>query len=108
MSYYKGMGLQMPDTTVGNPIKPVSTGGKDLEMYQNSEGSAMKYATSMEKNIPIPGKTTGGAVTSGLAGAGAGASIGAAVGTGASTGSSAGPWGALIGAIVGAAGYYLS
>lgn len=108
MTYYKGTGLQAPDINLGNPVKPVTAESKGLQVYKDSEGSALSYARQMDKKIPVPGKTVGGAATSGLAGAGAGASIGAAIGSGASAGSSAGPYGAAIGAGVGILGYYLS
>lgn len=107
MSFHKpplGMGLRPPEITLGNPIKPVTAESKGLQLYKDSEGSALSYARQMDKKIPVPGKTVGGAATSGLAGAGAGASIGTAV----STGSAAGPYGAAAGAAVGILGYYLS
>lgn len=96
MPYYKGTGLQTSKINLENPITPVTTGGKGLQMYQQNEGSALNYAKSMDQNIEAPGKTIGGGLTSGLMGAGAGTAIGGL-----------GP-GTAIGGIVGMAGYYLS
>lgn len=82
-------------------FKPRATG---LDKAMDFMGKSQGMAGAMQPNIPNPGKTAGGGLTSGLAGAGAGASIGTAV----STAAMAGPVGAGIGAAVGIAGYYLS
>ena len=92
-------GLEIPG--IEPVFKPQST-GLDRAMGLMSKSQGM--AGAMQPNIPKPGKTAGGGLSSGLAGAGAGASIGTAI----STGAMAGPVGAGIGAAVGIAGYYLS
>lgn len=91
---------------------PKSTG---LDKAMGLMSKSRSTLASTQPNIPQPGKTIGGGLTSGLAGAGAGAAIGGAMTTagttaaaGAASGSAAGPWGAAIGGIVGLAGYYLS
>ena len=91
-------GLEIP--TVEPIFKPQTTGlDRAMGLMSKSQGAA----GAMQPNIPLPGKTVGGGLTSGLAGAGAGAAI-----AGASSGAISGPVGAGVGSLVGIAGYYLS
>lgn len=88
-------GLQIPGLQ-DSMFTPKSTG---LEKAMGLMGKSQSTFGRTQPNIPEPGKTAGGAITSGLAGASAGAAIG---------GSAAGPYGAAAGAVIGLAGYYLS
>jgi len=91
---------------------PKSTG---LDKAMGLISKSRSTLAGTQPNIPQPGKTIGGGLTSGLAGAGAGAAIGGAMAgaggaaaAGAAAGSIAPGVGTAIGGIVGLAGYYLS
>lgn len=92
-----GRGLQIPGI---EPVFENKTTGLDKAMEFMNQGKSA--AGSQTQNIPMPGKTVGGAVTSGLAGAGSAAAIGSAMGA------AAGPVGIGAGSLIGMAGYYLS
>ncbi|MFA6010344.1 MAG: hypothetical protein WC799_10220 [Desulfobacteraceae bacterium] len=106
----RATGLHIPGIT---PVFENKSTGLDKAMGLMSKSRSTLGST--QPNIPQPGKTIGGGLTSGLAGAGAGAAVGGALagaGTAAATGAAAGSIapgvGTAIGAIVGLAGYYLS
>ena len=86
-------GLEIPGLQE-TMFTPKSTG---LDKAMGLMSKSRSTLGSTQPNIPEPGKTVGGGLTSGLAGAGAGASM-----------SGGNPIGAGAGAIVGLAGYYLS
>ena len=91
-------GLEIPGLQE-TMFAPKSTG---LDKAMGLMSKSRSTLASTQPNIPEPGKTVGGGLTSGLAGAGAGAATGAAIGSG------LGPAGAIAGGVIGLAGYYLS
>ena len=91
-------GLEIPGLQE-TMFTPKSTG---LDKAMGLMSKSRSTLAGTQPNIPEPGKTIGGGLTSGLAGAGAGAATGAAIGSG------LGPAGAIAGGVIGLAGYYLS
>ena len=86
-------GLEIPGLQE-TMFTPKSTG---LDKAMGLMSKSRSTLGSTQPNIPEPGKTIGGGLTSGLAGAGAGAAM-----------SGGNPIGSGVGAAVGLAGYYLS
>jgi hypothetical protein len=121
LTNYRNAGLRIPGLEVSEYRPRVQTKGLQIDlsnpfstgessakkMYQASEGSAQKYYNQASPNIPMPGKTLAGGLTSGLAGGGAGSAIGSAI-AGGTAGSIAPGVGTAIGAGVGILGYYFS
>jgi len=96
-------GLKIPGIE-DSMFTPKSTGlDKAMGFMNRSQGTFSRT----QPNIPLPDKSIGGGLSTGMAGAGAGAAIGSAL-AGATVGSVLPGWGTAIGAAVGLAGYYLS
>lgn len=89
-------------------VPPV--GRSFMDRSQQFSQGALQARSAMRPNVKFdpPGKTVGGAISSGAGMAMAGYTIGSAVASGAAAGSMAPPYGALIGGLAGLAAYALS